>query len=615
MIGVGQQLGGYTILHRIGQGGMGDVYLAQHRRVARKAAVKVLLPELSQKATVLDRFFNEARATSLIKHPGIVEILDCDVLDDQAFIIMEYLEGESLGEYLHRTGALVTDLPFLLGVAAGIASAVGAAHATGIIHRDLKPDNVYLHLGGATDPTVTVKILDFGIAKLVQQDGGSGTHQTKTGMLLGTPAYMSPEQCRGAGQVDLRSDIYSLGCILYELVCGAPPFVHEGSGDMIIAHVSEPPQPPLGRVPGMPPALNALIMHMLAKKPDQRPQTMDAVLEALAACAVSLGIGIDRPMRPRVPVERPVIAAQFSSTQVGPGGVPRSQITPLPGSGPLSPMAMRPQTPYPASGPSRPGTGPQAVLEPRSRTRPATGPNAVLESPSGPLVGPGGTRVMEAVRPTTTMGSAAAEIADTSDRLPAAAPAKRGKTFAVAAAAVVLVGGAIAAFGMRGGAPARTTTAATATEPAIAAAPPPAPQQLPPAAEPAPAPQPPAAQPPAPAPPATVRIDLQGIPARTTITVDGQAATLPLQLPRGSAVHQIVLRPPSGSERRLEIDGTKDRLVELMFDKHAPGEASASRASGGGESTHRSSGSGSSHGAGTSKKKPGASDREAITDI
>src|SRR5579872_5035831 len=179
MIGVGQQLGGYTILHRIGQGGMGDVYLAQHRRVARKAAVKVLLPELSQKATVLDRFFNEARATSLIKHPGIVEILDCDVLEDQAFIIMEYLEGESLGEYLHRTGALGHDLPFLLGVAASIASAVGAAHSTGIIHRDLKPDNVYLHLGGANDPTVTVKILDFGIAKLAQQDGGTG-NQTKT---------------------------------------------------------------------------------------------------------------------------------------------------------------------------------------------------------------------------------------------------------------------------------------------------------------------------------------------------------------------------------------------------------------------------------------------------
>ncbi|MEA2699495.1 MAG: eukaryotic-like serine/threonine-protein kinase [Myxococcales bacterium] len=216
MIGVGQQLGGYTILHKIGQGGMGDVYFAQHRRVARRAAVKVLLPELSQKATVLDRFFNEARATSLIKHPGIVEILDCDVLDDQAFIIMEYLEGESLGEYLNRTGALGQDLPFLLGVATSIASAVGAAHATGIIHRDLKPDNVYLHLASASDLTVTVKILDFGIAKLAQQEGG--TNQTKTGMLLGTPAYMSPEQCRGAGQVDLRSDIYSLGCIFYELV-------------------------------------------------------------------------------------------------------------------------------------------------------------------------------------------------------------------------------------------------------------------------------------------------------------------------------------------------------------------------------------------------------------
>ena len=334
MIGVGQQLGGYTILHKIGQGGMGDVYFAQHRRVARRAAVKVLLPELSQKATVLDRFFNEARATSLIKHPGIVEILDCDVLDDQAFIIMEYLEGESLGEYLNRTGALGQDLPFLLGVATSIAGAVGAAHATGIIHRDLKPDNVYLHLASASDPTVTVKILDFGIAKLAQQEGG--TNQTKTGMLLGTPAYMSPEQCRGAGQVDLRSDIYSLGCILYELVCGAPPFVHEGAGDMIIAHVSEPPEPPINRVPGMSPAMNALILRMLSKKPEQRPQTMDDVAAELAACAATMGLVLDKPLRPRLPVERPATAAQFSSTQVAPGGIPRSQVTPLPGSGAIA---------------------------------------------------------------------------------------------------------------------------------------------------------------------------------------------------------------------------------------------------------------------------------------
>ncbi|HEX3694532.1 MAG TPA: serine/threonine-protein kinase [Polyangia bacterium] len=599
MIGVGQQLGGYTILHRIGQGGMGDVYLAQHRRVARKAAVKVLLPELSQKATVLDRFFNEARATSLIKHPGIVEILDCDVLDDQAFIIMEYLEGESLGEYLHRAGALGADLPFLLGVSTSIASAVGAAHNTGIIHRDLKPDNVYLHLPSVSDPTVTVKILDFGIAKLAQQEGG--TSQTKTGMLLGTPAYMSPEQCRGAGLVDLRSDIYSLGCILYELICGAPPFVHEGAGDMIIAHVSEAPEAPAARVPGIAPALNALIMRMLGKKPEQRPQSMDEVANELAACARSVGVAIDKPLRPRVPVERPPEAVQFSSTQVSPTGIPRSQVTPLPGSGAIrasSSPSLRPQTPYPA--PSKPAS----VIE-SGRVRVPSGPNPVLE-PSGPIA-VGGTRVMETVRPTTTMGSAAAEIAPNPV---AAAPPKRGMTFAIAGGTIVAVGGILAVVFTRGGSPAKTVSVA---EPAVVAAAP-APEKLPPA--------PPAAEPP-PAPaadpkpvaeaavPPTVRIDLQGVPARTVVTVDGRAADLPLQLPRGSQMHHVVLKPPSGAERVLDLDGSKDRLVELLFDKpHGSSDGQGSHGGSGESSGHHSSGS--SHGSG--KKKP-AGDRDAITDI
>jgi len=132
----GDQVGAYTIIKQIGAGGMGEVFEAQHRHIGRGAAIKVLLPELSAVEAAVRRLFNEARAASLIRHPGIVEILDCDVLDDQAFIIMEYLEGESLGEYVHRTGALVHDMPFMLGVASGIASAVGAAHNTNIIHLD-----------------------------------------------------------------------------------------------------------------------------------------------------------------------------------------------------------------------------------------------------------------------------------------------------------------------------------------------------------------------------------------------------------------------------------------------------------------------------------------------
>src|SRR3954468_5940013 len=297
MIGAGQQIGGYTVLHLLGQGGMGEVYLAQHRRVARRAAIKVLRPELSQNAAVLDRFFNEARSTSLIRHPGIVEILDCDLYLGQAYIVMEFLEGESFGGYLYRTGPLDRDLPFFYCVATAVATAVGAAHATGIIHRDLKPDNIFLHLPSLTAPVVTTKILDFGIAKLAQQEGSHS--QTATGVVLGTPTYMSPEQCRGAGHVDSRADMYSLGCIFYEAVTGAAPFVREGFGDLIVAHVGEAPRPPRQRGAAIGPELEALILRMLAKSPDDRPQNMDEVVTALTACARIANIEVNAPLRPR----------------------------------------------------------------------------------------------------------------------------------------------------------------------------------------------------------------------------------------------------------------------------------------------------------------------------
>ena len=149
---------------------------------------------------------------------------------------------------------------------AQVAQAVGAAHAAGIVHRDLKPDNVFLSISN-TDGRIVPKVLDFGIAKLAER--GSATH-TRTGAVLGTPAYMSPEQCRGGSKVvDGRSDVYSLGCILYEMLCGTPPFVRDGMGDLIVAHVSEAPEPPHARVPTIPPALDALVMRMLAKASDR----------------------------------------------------------------------------------------------------------------------------------------------------------------------------------------------------------------------------------------------------------------------------------------------------------------------------------------------------------
>jgi eukaryotic-like serine/threonine-protein kinase len=198
--------------------------------------------------------------------------------------VMELLEGESLGNCLRRVGRL--SVARALVIARNIADALDAAHEQRIIHRDLKPDNVFLlatTVGGSAQPT---KILDFGIAKLMHTNPGDGHYKTRTGSLLGTPVYMSPEQCRGVGTIDLRTDIYSLGCMLFEMLCGRPPFTSEGFGELIQSHLSVTPPRLRSIDPALPEALDALVARMLAKSPDDRPQTMRALvgeLEALAA--------------------------------------------------------------------------------------------------------------------------------------------------------------------------------------------------------------------------------------------------------------------------------------------------------------------------------------------
>jgi serine/threonine protein kinase len=260
---------------------MGEVFLAEHRHIDRKAAIKVLRRELSTDEDVVARFFSEARSASRIKHPGIVEIIDCEI--DQrgrAYIVMELLDGESLGHCLERVGSL--DLNSSLGIVGQIASALSAAHPKGIIHRDLKPDNVFLVSTPDAETPVSVKVLDFGIAKLVADDAGE-KGRTRTGSLLGTPLYMSPEQCRGAGKVDHRADIYSLGCILFEMLAGRPPFIRDGAGELIAAHLSETPPDILSLEPSLQAPLGYLVMRMLAKDPDARPQTMLDVVQAVEA--------------------------------------------------------------------------------------------------------------------------------------------------------------------------------------------------------------------------------------------------------------------------------------------------------------------------------------------
>jgi hypothetical protein len=244
-------------------------------------AVKLLLPGVSQNPEIVARFFNEARAASRINHPGIVRILDVgQAPDGSAYFVMELLQGESLAARMRR-GVLPVAKACL--VARQVAGALAAAHRAGIVHRDLKPDNLFL----APDPDVAggerAKILDFGIAKLTVD--AQNLAATRTGTVLGTPYYMSPEQCRGARDVDWRADIYALGCILYELLTGHRPFDGEGLGEILGKHQFVAPTPPRALVPALPAELEAIVLRALAKNPADRQQSMDELAEALVPFA------------------------------------------------------------------------------------------------------------------------------------------------------------------------------------------------------------------------------------------------------------------------------------------------------------------------------------------
>jgi serine/threonine-protein kinase len=285
---IGATVGSYQVREEIGHGGMGVVYAAEHPLIGRKVAVKVLLPEYSRNQEVVNRFFNEARATTMIRHPGLVDVIDFGYAPDgSAFLIMEFLEGESLAARLKRG-----HLPPKEIVALGrqIAAAVGAAHGKGIVHRDLKPDNIFLVPDRELPGGVRVKILDFGIAKLSTMETSGpntpgGSLKTRTGVVMGTPLYMSPEQGGGAANVDGRADIYSVGCILYEMACGRVPFVKEGFGETIAAHIYETPLAPRELEPSLPRPLQQVILKALAKKPDERQQTMSDLAAELEAAA------------------------------------------------------------------------------------------------------------------------------------------------------------------------------------------------------------------------------------------------------------------------------------------------------------------------------------------
>ena len=280
---IGEVIGSYRIVEELGKGGMGMVYRAEHVQLGRPAALKMLLPQFSHESSIVQRFFNEAKAASAIDHPGIVEVYDFGTHGDgRAYIVMALLRGETLQAKIARgpLGALE-----IAGLAAQIAAALSAAHARGIVHRDLKPDNIFLVPNELVPGGLQVKLLDFGIAKLAdEQQAGL---RTQTGALIGTPAYMSPEQCMGKSDLDHRTDLYSLGCIMFHALTGRPPFTSEhGTGMIIAAHLRDAP-PDVRDLASVPGPIAEIVRTLLAKEPAARFQTAAAVRQALVGAGAA----------------------------------------------------------------------------------------------------------------------------------------------------------------------------------------------------------------------------------------------------------------------------------------------------------------------------------------
>ncbi|HKA36302.1 MAG TPA: serine/threonine-protein kinase, partial [Thermoanaerobaculia bacterium] len=276
----GTRLGRYEIGSKLGQGGMGEVYLAQDTKLDRKVALKVLRLEVASDPDRMRRFVQEAKTASALNHPNIVTIHEIDYTDFVPFITTEYIDGETLRQRMRRGPLRWNEV---LDVAAQIAGALAAAHAAGIVHRDIKPENVMIRRDGI------VKILDFGIAKLTERlgtgpadtDGPVNTAvNTKRGVVLGTDAYLSPEQAR-SGALDGRSDIWSLGVVLYEILAGRLPFQGETSSHVIVAILERDPAPLSRIAPGAPPDLQRIVRKCLAKDPGERYQAASDLLADL----------------------------------------------------------------------------------------------------------------------------------------------------------------------------------------------------------------------------------------------------------------------------------------------------------------------------------------------
>jgi serine/threonine protein kinase len=330
---IGRTVGSYRVEKQLGKGGMGAVYMGLHPVIGSKVAIKFLHPQYAHDDKIVDRFFNEARAVNVIGHDNILKILDLNVTEDNRhYFIMEYLQGRAVQNLLRHNVAIPLDVtgPIILQCC----DALEAAHRKGIIHRDLKPDNVYLiSMKGKKN---FVKVVDFGIAR-VTDDSGESTGRTQTGMVMGTPAYMSPEQGSGqSNKIDGRSDVYSLGVMMFQMATGRLPFPGSNFGEVLMGHLQQQPPKLCDLKPETPEAYEAIVLKCLEKKQEDRFQSMKELRLTLEACLDQLGISKDLPAADETDPELQAVDARPHSSpgqrtpgrptmpgQGGPGSKPR----------------------------------------------------------------------------------------------------------------------------------------------------------------------------------------------------------------------------------------------------------------------------------------------------
>jgi serine/threonine-protein kinase len=388
----GAQVGGYRIIHPIGEGGMGTVYVAEHTTLGRRAAIKMLHPMFSTRADIVTRFCNEARAASAITDPGIIQIFDVGQhTDGSAYIVMELLEGEPLDRRLRQHRTLPVDAA--LRIVRQVAKSLGAAHARGIVHRDLKPENIFLVPDTEVIGGERAKILDFGIAKLL----GDTNLKTQTSAVMGTPAYMSPEQCRGAGSVDERADVYSLGCVLFTLLAGRPPFDAEGAGEIIAMQLREPPPALSSMAPDVSPELDALVARCLQKNPAHRFSSGSELATAISQLAAQPAAPVAAPLpavRASVGAARTTLSTAAGSVRPTPSRkmsiAAVSAVAMLAGGAVLAPVVLSSSESPAAETPSGPASSPPAATppEPPAVTAPAATTAEAPPAKSEPALAP-----------------------------------------------------------------------------------------------------------------------------------------------------------------------------------------------------------------------------------